>query len=107
MNNKQFTTKIENQVKQTIEKFHLVTKKDILLVACSGGKDSTTVLYILNKLGYKPQAITIDAAIGNYTKQNLENIKKFCKKPNIKLHIISFKKEFGYSLCYIKSIKRP
>ena len=82
----------------------LINKKDKILVACSGGKDSTTVLYILNKLGYKPGAITIDATIGNYTKQNLKNIKNFCKNQGIKLYIISFRKEFGSSLCHIKSL---
>ena len=42
--------------------------------------------------------------IENYTKQNLENLKTFCKNNKIKLHIISFKKEFGYSLSYIRSM---
>ncbi|MBW2966443.1 TIGR00269 family protein [Candidatus Woesearchaeota archaeon] len=95
---------IEHKVKETVEKYDLISKKDNVLVACSGGKDSTTVLYILNKLGYNVSAITVDALIGNYTKQNLENLKRFCRKENIKLHVISFKKEFGASLCYLRSI---
>ena len=95
---------IENKVKQTIKKYKLLSKKDRILVACSGGKDSTTILYILNKLGYKPEAITVDALIGNYTKHNLKNITEFCKQHNIRLHVISFRKEFGYSLCYLKSL---
>jgi len=99
-----FTQKIEEKVKKTIKQYSLITKKDKILVACSGGKDSTTILYILNKFGYKPEAITVDAVIGNYTKQNTENLKIFCKKHNIKLHIVSFRTEFGYSLCYLRSI---
>lgn len=104
MNKRSFLQRFENNVKKTIKDFNLLTRKDKVLVAVSGGKDSTTVLYLLKKFGYNIEAITINAFIGNYSKRNLENIKDFCKQYEIKLHIISFKKEFGYSLCYIKSI---
>lgn len=95
---------IEQIIGKTIKNYNLVSKKDNILVACSGGKDSTTVLYVLKELGYNVSAITVDALIGSYTKQNLENLQKFCKKQDIKLHVLSFKKEFGSSLCYIRSI---
>jgi len=102
--NTNFIKNFENNVKNTIYKFNLLGNKDKILVAVSGGKDSTTVLYVLNKLGYPVEAITINALIGNYSKHNLENIKTFCKEQHIKLHEISFRKEFGYSLCYIRSV---
>ena len=73
-------------------------------VAASGGKDSTTVLYLFRKFGYEPVAITVDPGIGNYTKKNLETLKEFCKKNKIKLKVISFRNEFGHSLCYISSV---
>lgn len=95
---------IEKRVQNTITKYKLLKKSEKILVACSGGKDSTTILYILNKLGYKPEAIIVDALIGNYTKKNRENIEAFCKQLNIKLHKINFRSEFGYSLCYLRSL---
>jgi uncharacterized protein (TIGR00269 family) len=97
-----FEKKFEDKVYDTIDRYKLFTKKDKVLVACSGGKDSTAVLYILKKRGYNVQAITIDALIGNYTKKNLENLKGFCKSIGVKLHVISFRDEFGSSLCYIR-----
>ncbi|MBW2981357.1 TIGR00269 family protein [Candidatus Woesearchaeota archaeon] len=95
---------IEQKTKKNIQNYNLISRKDKILVACSGGKDSTTVLYILKKLGYNVSAITVDALIGNYTKQNLENIKKVCKESGVKLHVVSFRDEFGASLCYLKSM---
>ncbi|MBW2992364.1 7-cyano-7-deazaguanine synthase, partial [Candidatus Woesearchaeota archaeon] len=89
--NNQFLKNIEKNIKNTIKKCRLFSKKDKMGVAVSGGKDSTVCLYILKKLGYSPIAITVDAVIGNYTKQNLENLRNVCKKYNINLKEISFR----------------
>jgi len=99
-----FRNYFEKKVIRTILKFGLFSKKDRIAVAVSGGKDSTTCLYVLKKLGYPVEAITVDALIGNYTKKNLENLRKVCKKYSIKLHEISFREEFGMALCSIKMI---
>lgn len=106
LSNSKFKRYIEKKVKNTIRKYNLCLKKDKIAVAVSGGKDSITCLYILKKLGYDIKGITIDALIGDYTKKNLENLKKFCKDNNIKLNIVSFRDEFGTSLCYIHSVVR-
>lgn len=100
---KKFLSDFDMQVKNTIDKFNLINDDDRLFVAVSGGKDSSVLLYILKKLGYKVEAITVDVLIGKYTKKNLENIRIFCKDLEIKLHEISFRDTFGYSLCYITS----
>ena len=99
----------ERKVLKTIRVNRLFEKKDKILVACSGGKDSTTILDLLNKFAkarklMPVEAMTIDLHIGDYTKKNIENITKFCKENKIKLHKIDFRKKFGYSVCYLKSI---
>ncbi len=98
----------EKKVRKTIRTHKLIGKKEDILVAVSGGKDSTVALFLLNKIiknkNVKIEALHIDQSIGNYSKKNKENIRKFCKKYKIKLHETSFRKEFGYSLCYIESI---
>ena len=94
----------ERKVKRTIKKFSLFTPKDKIGMAVSGGKDSTVCLYLLKKFKYDVVGLTVDAKIGNYTQKNLENLRDVCKEHKIELHEISFREEFGHSLCYLKSL---
>ena len=101
-----FIRYFEKKVLRTIRKYNLLDKGDKVLVCVSGGKDSTALLYLLNKLrlNIKIEAIVIDPLIGDYTRKNIENLKEFCKENQIKLHHIGFRDEFGYSLCYIRGL---
>ncbi len=97
-----FVDQIEQRVKHTIEQYNLLSSQDKILVAVSGGKDSTMVLHLLQKFGHAVEAVTVDAHIGCYTQQNLENIRAVCQKLSVPLHEIPFRKVFGASLCYIR-----
>jgi len=99
-----FLSYFEQKVRKTIRRFRLISPKDKMAVAVSGGKDSTVLLYVLRRLGYNVDAITVDAVIGNYTKKNLKNLREVCGKHGIKLHELSFREEFGYSLCYLRDV---
>lgn len=104
ISNSKLKQQIEKKVNKTIKKNNLFTHKDKVVVAVSGGKDSTVCLYILKKLGYDVEGLTIDVNIGDYTRENLKNLQEFCDQNQIKLNIVSFRDEFGMSLCYIQSI---
>lgn len=109
LSKQKFLEYFEKKVRKTIRTNNLIEKKERILVACSGGKDSTTALYLLNKITKDNKNITIEAihvdpSIGEYSKINKDNIIKFCKEQKIKLHLASFREEFGYSLCYIKGL---
>jgi uncharacterized protein (TIGR00269 family) len=99
---KKFILSFEKKVQETIKNNLLFSKKDKILVAVSGGKDSTTALFVLHKLGYPLEAVTVDAHIGCYSDENLKNLRVQCEKLGIKLHEIPFRKSFGASLCYIR-----
>ena len=99
-----FCNAIEKRVKETIDRFSLLFPHDKIFVAYSGGKDSTVLLYILHALGYSVEAITLNAYIGCYSRENVRNAIAFCQARSIPLHHISFREEFGYSLCYLRTI---
>ena len=98
-----FIEYFESKVLKTITKFDLIGKKENLGVAISGGKDSLTLLNILNKLSkqnpkIKLAAILINEGISGYRGNTIKTAKKFCSKNKIKLNIYSYEKEFGMPL---------
>lgn len=93
----------EGKVFRTIRQFDLLGKEENLGVALSGGKDSLTLLHLLNKLSkqnpkIKLAAIAINEGIHDYRDKTLITAKEFCNKNDIPLHIYSFEEEFGMSL---------
>ena len=98
-----FNQYFNDKIFKTIRQFDLIGKEENLGIALSGGKDSLTVLYILNKLSQqnpkiKINAIAIDEGIAGYRDKTLEKAKEFCQNNNISLHIFSYKEEFGLTL---------
>ncbi len=103
----------EKKVFKTIREYQLIEKGDQIGVACSGGKDSTTVLYLINKYAkkvkdVKVRAIAIDEGIKGYRDESLEFLKEFCKKEDVDLKVYSYKEAFGKELDEIvKKFPRP
>ncbi len=94
--------KLEAQVKNTLKKIKL-SKKDKILVALSGGKDSTVTAYLLKKYGYNISGIHIDLKMGKYSSDCLKATEKLCNDLGIVLYVYDVKKEMGSSMCYIRS----
>jgi len=99
MNSNQF----ESIVRQTIKKYKLFSPKDKIVVALSGGKDSSTVAHLLKKFGYKFEGLYIDLGMKGYSDKCYEKILEPCKELNIKLHVYEVQKELGGSMCYIRT----
>ncbi|RLG14291.1 MAG: TIGR00269 family protein [Candidatus Nanohalarchaeota archaeon] len=103
MTDKKFIEDFEKNIRNTIRDYRLLAKSDKIIVACSGGKDSIAVLYLLKKFGYDVSALILDLEIGNWSKKNLDNSYAFCDEHDIKLHRICAKDELGYSIEHLMS----
>ncbi len=82
-----------------------------LLVALSGGKDSQTLLFILDSLFHKRvriEALYIDLHIeaNEYSNLSLKCAEKLCNTLNIPFHIIDILKEQGYGIDEISELKK-
>ena len=98
-----FVKSIEKKVKKTIREYNLIKPGDKIAVALSGGKDSASLLYMLHKF-FKDNskieifAILIDEGIPEHRDPSIEKAKELVKMLDIKLHIFSFKEEFGFTI---------
>ena len=95
---------IEKEVARTIAKYGLLKKSEKVVVALSGGKDSTSVIYILKKMGYDVYGLLIDLKLGKWSKIHNEKMIAFCGGNDIPLTIVDLKKELGQGICFIKAV---
>ena len=78
-----------------------------LAALVSGGKDSLSLLYLLNKiaskkLDFKLSALLVNEGIKGYRDETIKTAKNFCEKNNIQLHIATYKEITGKTLDSIK-----
>lgn len=95
---KHFVEFFENRIRKTIRKYNLIAPQEKILIALSGGKDSTTILHILAKYykkGREIEAIIIDEGVKGYREKAVKKAIENCKKLGIKHHLVKFEKEFG------------
>lgn len=96
-----FVKYFEKKTFKTIAKYEMIREGDRVGVAVSGGKDSFSLLYLLNRFAEKHRKLTvvvvsIDEGIKKY--RDLSNVQKYCKENKIEYHAYSFKNEFGLTL---------
>jgi len=90
---------------KTLQKYEMISRDDMICVAASGGKDSQTVLYLVRKYLLRNNlpteklfALCIDEGIKDYRDKTIKNLKQFCSTEEIRLEVISAKKEFSLTL---------
>ncbi len=93
-----FTERFEETVRGTIRRYRLFRRSDRVCVACSGGKDSTALLFLLAKLGYDVTALAVDEGIAGYRDGTLAFLRRFCDAHAIPLLTVSFAEAYGRRL---------
>ncbi|HWQ19781.1 MAG TPA: TIGR00269 family protein [Methanotrichaceae archaeon] len=97
-----FTESFEQKVEEAMHKGHMIEKGDLIAVALSGGKDSTALLHILNKILSQDDvelvAITIDEGIKGYREDTIRSARKITADLGIRHVVVSFKDKLGLDL---------
>lgn len=97
-----FSDSIVRKTAKTISKYNMIRNDELVCVAVSGGKDSLTLLHILDKMSkkhnFRIKVITIDEGIEGYRNEALEIVKNFCGKINVEYSVYSYKDLFDLTL---------
>ena len=99
-----FLKLFEDEIHLTITKNCLFSPNETIAIGISGGKDSTVLAHIINKLNkvhnynLNLQLIAIDEGISGYRDCSIETIKENSKELNLPLTLLSFKQLFNFSM---------
>jgi cytoplasmic tRNA 2-thiolation protein 1 len=97
-----FNSSIFEKAKKTISKYNMLSFGDSVAIALSGGKDSSSLLYVMSEItrghGSKLQALTIDEGIRGYRDESIRNARELAEKLSIPLLTCSYEEFFGFSL---------
>ena len=87
------------QTQRFIEKYHMFTTDDRVLVAVSGGKDSLALWDVLLQLGYRADGLYINLDIDGYSAASREKVEQFAaQRPETQFTIVDIETEYGESL---------
>jgi len=96
---------VPEQVERAIQKYHMFSHEDRILVAVSGGKDSLSLWDILWRLGYSVDGLYIGLGIGEssaeglgYSDESERMARQFAEKHALNLHTVSIPQVYGESI---------
>lgn len=82
----------ERRVRRALEKHSMLGEGDRVLVAVSGGKDSTALLYALRRLevvmGFRLSALHFHLNMGDYSDRNLQVVEEQCARAAVPLRVV-------------------
>lgn len=82
----------ERRVRRAVEKHGMLEEGDGVVVAVSGGKDSTALLYALRRLGvvmgFHTSALHFHLNMGEYSDRNLAVVEEQCSRAGVPLRVV-------------------
>lgn len=99
-----FYEQFENEIHELIIDTNMFKRNTRVGIGISGGKDSTVLAYVLNKLNIKYDygldlvLICVDEGISGYRDKSIDTVLENQRILNMKLEIISYKDLFGITM---------
>jgi len=98
-----FLERFFKRVRTAIGRYDMLGPRDKVLVALSGGKDSSSLLHALAKIERDfPQsevvAATVDEGIGAHREEGIKQAVELCSRLGVEHVVVSFKELYGASL---------
>lgn len=101
-----FIVYFERKIERSINRYKMFFKRDKILIAVGGGKDSAVVSYILKRFGYNIEGLFLDLGIERFSEKSREYAEKQCRNIDIPLHIVEVRRLFNRGVNEVKS-SRP
>jgi len=92
---------LPDQVERAIQKYHMFTRDERILVAVSGGKDSLSLWDILHRLGYQADGIYIGLGIDggvSYSSESQRLCEKFASERDLNLFVVDVPSRYGTTI---------
>ncbi len=107
-----FKASLKERVQGAINRFDMLDHWSRIAVGVSGGKDSLTLLHVLNEIeedthGSELIAVTVDEGIRGYRDEALGIVERACRAVGVEWRLVSFQDLFGYTMDEIASWERP
>lgn len=97
-----FIEDFNKRIEKTLQNCDFVNEGDRIAVALSGGKDSTALLFALNKILEGKEAtifaITVDEGIKGYRDDTIRSARRIAENLGIDHEIVSFRDLYGFDL---------
>ena len=102
---------LEKRVGETVDRYHLLSRGDRVLVMVSGGKDSASMASILSALaskkGFEAALLHIDLGVGEFSALSRAAAEELSKRINLPLLVVPLREAIGADLPrLIKSVRR-
>jgi uncharacterized protein (TIGR00269 family) len=97
-----FQSSIVEKTRRTISRYGMLRHGEKVGVAVSGGKDSLSLLHVLNTLAqskqYRLVVLTVDEGVQGYREESIEHSAALTKELGLELVSVSYKELYGFDL---------
>jgi tRNA(Ile)-lysidine synthase TilS/MesJ len=93
-----FVDHVRSQVREAVDRHHMLSYADRILVAVSGGKDSLALWDVLLDMGYRADGLYLGLGIGGYSDRSGETARAYAASRGATLHAVDLAEQYGYDI---------